>query len=670
VQVLDQNGYAASANEGRSEIWTFRYTDDIAVNPETPTDEFDVSIGFYDAENEDPPELLRLIATGASFDEFMGYVMRQIRDGHLVIPLPAPALAAALLPAGGAGAHEIDPYGSMWFGAASAPFSAASAPPAPAHQAANCSNELRWPTAHKYTEDRKFAVSVRLEGALILGLLECLGVEGTTLGPPNQRFELMFAANFEEPLPRVVVGIKPTVPDIFENLDLSYAVFLLNPLGEFSVDASFVPAGFAGFFQAHEIDIWGPGVGEVLGRFAQAARDTASWGKKARSLGSLIGVNFYGVLQLNGPVRAFANQVGVVDPTITLRWFVGSREKTYRGISGGAASPLKMRDNWYVLGSVPLSPPVWAGATSRRFELEFGSQDTSTAAVPLFGPADMITRYRIVLRDVIGGFQGLKERLRMDPDAPLEFFSEYKVEWTGGRTLAESVLVESSDPRQVPRMQPTNTTSDTSSIWSRTQMTATYGTYAQLDLFNGWLNLFDPKLIIGRKDHSQPIMSNPLKNGWVFLGSDIGVGGHRVGNVDFQFSTGPATPPPDTSRAKLEAYSKLVRLKTRADSLEERYWVMNEQLSTEVARLPADDPDAYEHAVPNDEMLRVLIAEVHGLRQQMDGARREYETESRKDPTAMPKTKLSVQFTARLEQGMSVAAVLKLAADLAREVRQ
>jgi hypothetical protein len=36
----------------------------------------------------------------------------------------------------------------------------------------------------------------------------------------------------------------------------------------------------------------------------------------------------------------------------------------------------------------------------------------------------------------------------------------------------------------------------------------------------------------------------------------------------------------------------------------------------------------------------------------------------------MPKTKLSVQFTARLEQGMSVAAVLKLAADLAREVRQ
>ncbi|MBR9990784.1 MAG: hypothetical protein KFH98_13570 [Gemmatimonadetes bacterium] len=44
VQVLDHNGYAAAANEGRSEIWTFRYTDEIAVNTETPSSRVSLSI--------------------------------------------------------------------------------------------------------------------------------------------------------------------------------------------------------------------------------------------------------------------------------------------------------------------------------------------------------------------------------------------------------------------------------------------------------------------------------------------------------------------------------------------------------------------------------------------------------------------------------------------------
>lgn len=673
VRAFDQNGYPLSANQGRSEIWTFEFVDDATLVATPPVGELELAVEFFDPD-QDTPELFRLLTEG-SHEEALTYVLGALSEGRLTVPLPRPELDGAGAATGGddggvgppPAMDAPDMGGPSPYDARPAATPVANAGPA----AASCLSFMApRAVASLDTVRKSLAVQATFGGTPIRSMLECYGVPVWSMPPQYQEMSLLFVLSWGDGLPRTALAIKPPLFDFIDNVQLEYAVFIIDPLGEFTLRSADLPVEVAAFFGDHEIEVWGPSVGEVARRVWRTAKSQPAAG----GLGRLLGINFYGVMDLHGPVGEFARLVGVIEPEATLRGFVGSREKTFRGARLGLTGEtsgrddLRLRDNWFLAASIPTRPPPWLPwVTDRRFEVEVGSQDSSVAAVPGFlaGEGDMRTRYRVLIRDVMGGFDQVKPWVGVDPDSTLELFAELKLESAGATTTLGQPRTEvtRSDTGGV-RSTETRSVSDSTSAWSRTQLSVTYGTRARLDLFCGVVNLFDPKLIVSRAEPGAGLRSNPLNNLAVFLGADLGIRGSALGTVDFQISRRPA-PRVDTAAAKDAASRRRETLKAEADSLEARYWEIQEGLSEEAARLPPDDTAAAGEAIRNDEILRVLMAEARSLRQRADRARREYEEAARKDGVPASKPKMHVKVTARLDQGASIAWLLGLGKDVA-----
>lgn len=639
VRAFDQNGYPLSANQGRSEIWTFEFVEDATLATTPPVGELALDVSFFDEAVDEIPELYAVLTEG-SYEEILAHFLEDARDGRIMIPLPLPDVFPTDAGAGGgvdgtgAGAESVG-------GPSPEPVAQRLSSTSPRYPAAAAAcGPFTVPNAHMGadSDSKSFAIRVTVPGAPIHSLLQCFGIDGWSLPPQQQEWSLLFAANARG---GAAIAFKPALFDFIGGVDLTYAVFVFNLLSDFTLRSADLPPEMADFFGAHEVPVWGPGVIDmVLG--------VRRWKKRDRSgpgIFRLIGKNFFGVTDLGGT-------------EVTLRGFLGHREKTYRAARFGGGTEtmgragVKLRDNWFLLGSVPIPPPEplpWADES--RFEVEVGTQDSSVSRLGTFGPVDTQTRYRVQLRYVLGGFEEVKPWVGIPQDSALEFYTELKLQGTGSAvTLAKPDTAVSGTDTTVTR-----TRRDPTGVWARSQGSLTFGTTAQLNLFCGLVNLFDPKLTIGRADPGGTLRANPLKNLAASLASGFGIRGSRLGTANLQVTRKLAVSVDTTASAGRE----VARLRSRADSLRERYERADVDLTrTEGLTATVESRGDEEEIRRHHERVRVLAEGARTLRDRWQRAQRELER-------VAGKPRMGVKLTARLDQGASIGFLLGLGADWA-----
>lgn len=564
VQVLDQNGYPAASNNGLSEIATFEYQPAGAPGPEGPLGGGTARLTFFDPATEHP-EFWAVLDT-ASVDRWMDYLESQARAGAIEIPIPLPAAFRSLA----GGVAEEDPRKPRGAGPESA-----------ARAAVAACEDIEGPLVVGRDLDKRsfgllFKPALASRASALLG---CWGAPEYMLPEPDQEFAILFAIQgSEDGLPRVTLGLKPLVPRAIVGLKLDIGVFVLNLLGDFDLSSADLPAEVQDFYGPYEIPLWGPGTEDFIK--AGLAGVTKGWAEQSASAGAgasfeelkkMLALNFYGVVDfsqsrlLDAVVRGLCALPGEVscltENKVTLRGFVGSHSSTNRGAElgagGGAAAGgragLTRSDKWAVWASVPTTPPGWEPlaslVTERRLELEIGERDTSTTgAIPLDGSAPTQSRTRIILRDVLTGFDALKPALGLADEEELSFFGELSAEITGAgvdtsftftRQRSETMLGPEDNPtgtrqragadagagdtlpdRDAPtRAGPDSTvvlTNDSTSAWSRTQLSLAWGLYGTFKLLGGPIKLHDPTLRLRRADQ--------VEAGQTALGVNIGAG--------------------------------------------------------------------------------------------------------------------------------------------------
>jgi hypothetical protein len=550
VQAVDQNGYAASSNEGRSEIWTFRHQPGGGNEPLGPLGGGIARLTLFDPASE-KPGLWAMFDT-ASIDRVMDYLQRQIGSGTLEIPIPFPLALRNLV---------VDEHG------ASRESRGGGGEGIPSVEA--CDGFEGPFRAGRDRGKRSMAIEFSPDVAGgVSDLLGCLGVPEYLRPDFQQTFSLLFAIQGnKDGLPRVTLGIKPPVPGLLLSplgLHLDYAVFILNLLGDYTIESSDLPAEVAGFCGGYKIDVWGPGTEDYIKAGAQGV--TESWqasslraggSKTYEELAKLFGVNFYGVLNfersnaLSAITRLLCALPGGVTcltrNEVTIRGFIGNHGSTMRGAAltrdGVQRAGVSRTDKWALWTSVPTTPPAWAPfnslVTSRVLQLEIGEIDSSTAAPAIdpLGDTPAQSRTRIVIRDVLKGFDAWKAFLGVPADGDLAFFGEFKADISGLRdsVVSDTVFTRArSEPvygpgKQTDRPAPeqvvvTDTIADNSSAWSRTQLSLAWGAKGEFAIFGGPLRLYNPTLRLRRADPSDSLGTNPFSNLIANLSAGWGVG--------------------------------------------------------------------------------------------------------------------------------------------------
>jgi len=550
VQAIDQNGYPAASNNGLSEIGTFVYQPGGGLDPEGPIGGGTARIVLFDPATEHP-ELWAILDT-ASIDKMMDYLEAQARRGTVEIPIPLPAAFRTLAAAPVLG-DSRKPRGS--------------GPEASGAAAAVTCNGLEGPfTVGRDLDKRSFALRIDPNLANnVVTLLSCFGLPTYMLPEVDQEFALLFTVQGnKDGLPRITLGIKPRVGVALSQLrmKLDFAAFVFNLLGDFTLSSADLPAEVQDFYGQHELELWGPGTEDFLKSGAKGV--VKGWADKSATAGlketrdalaELVGVNFHATLDfeevpwLNAAVRVLCAAPGNVScltqDQLTLRGFLGNHGTTYRGASAARSglvagrkpevgpatrdrSDLSLTDKWTVWASVPTTPPAWEPlrslVTERELQLEVGARDSSTDdAVPLNPVGDdppTATRTRIILRDVLTGFNAWKQFLHVPAEQPLSFFGELQAEITSGNSefvftrkrsgaspggANDTTPKVRSDSLAGPTMDvypdssrslDSTAVADTSSAWSRTQLSIAWGTQGTFELLNGWLKLHDPTLRI------------------------------------------------------------------------------------------------------------------------------------------------------------------------------
>jgi hypothetical protein len=551
VQALDQHGYPPAANGGMSEVQTFQFSPG-ANTGDVPVGEFEVRITFFDPAGALPP--LWATLDTASFDQMVTFLDAEVRRGVVEIPLPLPPqLRQTLI----GQASDPDPRKPRGGG------------PAPA------ARPLVFDCSQLGALHGLFGFD-KQHGAITLGfayppgstpILDCLGLPGWMTPEVQQSLSLLLAIQYKAGgLPHVTLGIKPMIPGLLSHfgLNLRYAVFVLNLVGDFTIQSADLPDNVAEFYDTYQVPLWGQGQDDLLKNVASAIHD-----RSAKTALTMLGVNFYGVLDVGqshllsalfkvlcaGPVTVAC----VSDPKITLRGFAGNHGhgSTFRGVSlsgdaGFGAAGLERGDRWGLWAEIPTTPPSFLSSlvTSRVLQFELVSGDTSTTnRLSLAGEAPTRRRTRFVARDVLRGFDSWKKVLGVPADSTLAFFGEFKAELTGRAddttftsdtvfTRARSnAVTDASDTttRPLPTQGVVTDTviaKDTTSAWSRLQFSLAWGFKGTLQ-FGEHFRLFDPELRLERSDPSATALANPLKNVTVALSSDWGLANlGAVGDLD------------------------------------------------------------------------------------------------------------------------------------------
>ena len=492
VQALDQNGYAASSNDGRSEVWTFAVEPAGVVPPEGPQGPVSMRVAFFDAAGP-LPEIWQTLDT-ATFGQFVNYLAGQARRGELEIPLPMPAL------------EEQAGLGS-WTGAGLGTGGAQGAA-AGLRRSLGCADD---PNSRPVigglrpmfsatggsggrAEHQFFLLEGEVSIDLLNPLLACLGVEGASLPPvADAAFQLAAWQGPGGGMPHVTLGIKlRAFPHSDRGLVFKHAVFVITLLGDFTISRAELPAAMQDFYGNYSFEVWGTGIIDLLSGLAGARKDR--W----KLWQAMPGVNFFGVIDLSLAHAALEslNLTPVVDSVI-LQGFVGFREKTYRQLSFGGQDQSgragrKTRDVWYMRGSIALaSADLIPAITSRHLVVEYGRRDVSDPhAMPAFGDTTaMPSRYRLAVRIVLGGFDAWKPYLGVHPDSSLKFFLEVQGETTVQPTPTRrprSNAIAGPDDGPAPtggRPRSNDVTSRTEDPASRyaanaTEMSLTFGTDA------------------------------------------------------------------------------------------------------------------------------------------------------------------------------------------------
>jgi hypothetical protein len=580
VQAIDQNGYPAASNNGLSEIGTFVYQPAGGLNPEGPIGGGTARIVFFDPATEHP-ELWAILDT-ASVNELMEYVEQKARSGMLEIPIPLPGVSGML----SRGDQANEPRKPLGGG-----------PEPLALVAPSGCNALEGPFTFGGDRDKKAVVALiepDLNGNLA-ALLACLGLPSYMKPENDQDLAVMFAIQGnKDGLPRITLAIRPKRGGMLLNalgLQLEFSAWVFNLLGDFTLDEADLPAQAAEFLEGNKIDLWGPGTEDFLKAGLKGV--VKGWGDQSTKAGSsetldelqkMLGVNFYGKIQfensrlLDLAVRALCALPGeascVTQRVVKIRGFVGDHGSTYRGGQLGTTSAgtysragLTKNDKWALWASVPTTPPDWEPlkslVTKRMLQLEIGQTDTSTIRAIPVNPVDSTeaptkSRTRFILRDVLTGFDPWKPILGVAPDKDLSFYSSFSAEVTEAGVDSFTAVTrqranadaESKDRKAVPvpdRAAPDTTigtTPDTSSAWSRTQLSLAWGAKGTFNIAGGPFQLYDPTLRLRRTDTSAETLSDNLTvvlgGGWGFSSFD------HAGTLAIEFGRRPK-PRPDSA---------------------------------------------------------------------------------------------------------------------------